>query len=201
MTRSKDIYAAGSTRRGPYPFRTEIDLRQEFNNMFDGVFPEMAKAQNHILRKYRRNYANERLPCACLDKITQEPDRDVFCPICHGDGYLWDEVPIQIYRKSAVGAGTGPLQDQLKAAGILNIDLYSFWFKSSVPVTLQDKLVTMALDEAGSLAEPLHREELWRIGLLLDLRSDDGRLEFWQAYCYAEKRTFLNGPVRKYMDR
>lgn len=201
MARSSDPYNAGGKWLGPYPHRTEIDLREEFNNMFDGIYPEIAKAQPYLLRKFRRNEYQERLACSCVDSLTQEPDRDVFCPICHGEGFLWDEVLIQVYRKSTVGAGTGPLQDQMKQLGVQNIDLYSFWFKSHLDVTNQDKIVTVELDAGGNFREPLHRQELWRIGLLLDLRSDNGRLEFWQAFAYAEKRTFLNGPTRRHEDK
>lgn len=215
MARSNDPYNAGGKWLGPYPHRTEIDLRQEFDNMLDGIYPEIAKAQPYLLRRFLRNSDLSRIPCGyikdevvdpehpkgCVSRLTQEPDRDTFCPICHGEGYMWEEVLIDVYRKSTVGTGTGPLQDQMKPAGIQNIDLYSFWFKSSVPVTNQDKIVTVALDEEGHFSEPIHRQELWRIGLLLDLRSDNGRLEFWQAFAYAEKRTFLNGPTRRYEDK
>jgi len=197
----RDPYLLNTVSLGPYSGRTEIDLRQELENMFNGAYPEIAKAQKYLLRKFSRDSALVRIACTCIDALTHEPDKDVFCPVCHGEGYLWDEVQIQLYRQSIRREATGAVAEALVAAGLVNVELYSFWIKSSVLLTLQDKIVRVALDEEGDFAAPIRREELWRIGTLLDLRSDHGRLEFWQAICYAEKRTFLNGPTRDRINR
>ena len=197
----RDPYARNSFLTSSYPYRTEIDLRQELEDMLDGIYPEIAKAQNYLLRKFRRNNLLERIACECMDTLTQEPDKDTYCPGCQGEGYLWDESFIQIYRKSLIGTRRGPMLDKMIDGGIMNVGLYSFWFKSSIDVTKQDKIVKMAINAEGKFVQPLRREELYRIGTLLDLRSDNGRLEFWQAFAYAEKRTFLNGPTRRHEDK
>jgi len=56
-----------------------------------------------------------------------------------------------------------------------------------------DKIVEVALDPDGKVSEPHRRIEKFRIGLAIDLRSDNGKLEYWKLDTYTEKSKFLNG--------
>jgi hypothetical protein len=71
------------------PYGTEVNMRSEFVNTMDGLFPEISKASIGILRKMRRDNEGQLIPCPCMDKVTGEGDRDRWCPICvKGDTYV-----------------------------------------------------------------------------------------------------------------
>lgn len=180
-------------RRRLYPAgRTEPNMREELNNMFDGVYPEIAKKQPTLLRKMRRENG-ELVPCACVDKLTHEPDKDHYCPLCHGDGFYWDEEWIDCYKvqiKSEVG---NAVKERLLGPGLQNVPLVVFYTRSSVDVTEDDKIVEVVLDAEGNPARPYRRKKLYRIGSAIDLRSDNAKLEYWKLDCYEEQRKHLNG--------
>ena len=201
--------------------RTEPDMREEFNATLDGVFPEIPKKQKHVLRKMKRvatdpvladpelikkfrgrkqiidHFVPEEgflIPCACVDAIIREPDVDHFCPICQGEGWLWDEIFIDVYKvflRSDVGLST---KEDLIKVGLTNIPLVIFYMRTSVLVTPVDKVIELVTDTEGKPIRPYIREFLYRIGTAIDFRSDNGRLEYWKLDCYAEQRKFLNGP-------
>jgi hypothetical protein len=186
VTVSKRFY---STRTGS----TEPNMRQEFNNTLDGIFPEVPKAQSAILRKMRRDSSDQLIECPCVDDLTHEPDLDTFCPVCHGEGYLWDESWIDVYKvilRSDKGLST---KETLISPGLMNISLVSIYLKSSVDITDKDKVVEMILDTSGTPVRPYRRKFIYRIGTIVDFRSDNGKLEYTRLDCYAEKRKFLNG--------
>lgn len=193
MTRFRDPYETRGSQLSLYPLRTEIDLRQELIDMFDGLYPEISKAQTFLLRKMRRTTTDQLIPCYCVNSLTHEPDKDNFCPYCHGDGFLWDEIEVEGYKRNLVTGQTGSLSEAMIGPGTVNIQLYQFFLRYSDDLTMQDKLVELKLDTEGELVIPYKRKELWKIGNLVDLRADNGRLEFWSIVCFAEKRTFLNG--------
>lgn len=175
---------------------TEPDMRQELDNMFDGIFPEVAKAQKGLLRRMRRDSTDALIQCDCVDVLTHEPDKDHFCPVCHGEAYLWDEEWIDFYKvvlRSDVGLSS---KEDLIRPGLMNIPLVSFYIRGTVNITEQDKIVEMVTNAAGIVVQPYRREHLYRITTALDFRSDYGKLEYWKLDCYAEKRKFLNGLVR-----
>lgn len=197
---------------------TEPDMRQEMINTLDGKFPEVAKKMVTVLRKMRRGtlevvqentenawvsggrsylwipgVGNDMLPCSCVDAVTKEPDKDHHCPICWGEGFLWDEFFFDSYKvviKSEVG---NALLEQLRGPGLITGPLVIFYTRYSEPITKQDKIVELILDDEGNPVKPYFRRELYRIGNAIDLRGDHGRLEYWKLDCYAEYRKFLNG--------
>jgi len=176
-----------------YPGRTEPDMRQELNNTLDGKWPEIAKKQPALLRKMRRDSYDNLIPCACVDELTHEPDRDTFCPICHGDGWIWDEVDVDIYRV-ILGSDVGQaIREEVIGPGLMNIPLMIFYMRSTVDITQDDKVVELVLTTEGIPVRPWQRKALYRISSAIDLRSDNGRLEYWKLDCYEEKHKFLNG--------
>lgn len=200
--------------------RTEIDLREAFNAMFDGKYPEIPKAQKHVLRKMKRQSTDPvdddptlvkkfrgskqvldwfapgegyLIPCQCVDKNTKEPDLDHYCPICQGEGYLWDEIFIDTYKidlRSDIGKS---MKQNLIQPGLTNIPLMIFYTKSTTSITRADKMVELWTDTNGDIVRPYRRLNLYRISTVMDLRSDNGKLEYWKLDCYGEQRKFLNG--------
>jgi len=190
-----DFYSGG--RQGtlfyPHTGGTEPDMREEFNNMMDGKWPEVPKAQPIVLRKMRRDDSGVLVGCPCVDRLTQEPDLDTFCPFCHGERYLWDEQMYDGYKvvlRSDVGLSS---KEDLIRPGLLNIPFVIFYMRSHIDITQDDKIVELILDTSGQPVRPYKREFLYRIGTAIDLRSDGGKLEYWKLDCYSEERKFLNG--------
>ncbi len=179
--------------------QTEPNMRAELEATFDGLFPEIAKAQPIVLRLARRDSDNDLIPCQCVDILTHEPDRDTFCPTCFGEGFLWDETLTDTYKviiRSSVGLSS---KEDLIKPGLTNIPLVSFFFRYNIPITfkddlISDKVVEILLDKAGDAVRPFQRERLYRIGTAIDFRSDNGKLEYWKLDCYGEQIKFLNGP-------
>ena len=173
--------------KNPYPRRTEPDMRQEMINTLDGAFPEIAKGQTAILRQMSTTQ------CPCVDFLTKEPDKDTYCPVCMGEGYLWDEIFITVYKvvlKSDVG---NALKERLWAPGLINKPLVVFYVCFSVDVSKEDKVIELILDIEGAPVRPYKRRAIYRIGTVFDIRSDNGRLEYWKIDTYEEDVKFLNG--------
>lgn len=179
----------------PSIFSTEPSLRDELISFLDGKFPEVAKKQLALLRKMRRDSDGNLVECACVDEVTHEPDLDTFCPYCSGDKYYWDESYIDIY-KVVISSDIGKAQKEITIPPtLMNVPNVIFYLKSSVDITEQDKIVELILDAEGKFNKPYKRKKIYRIGTLEDLRSDNGRLEYWKVACYSEERRFLNGPT------
>lgn len=173
-----------------YPPRTEIDLRSEFNNTLYGRSPEIQKGQQGLLRVFRIEN-NLLVKCPCIDKVTGEPDRESRCPICFGEGRLFDESTIEFY-KVRVGTETAQTQqDRLHSPGLINTETEVFYISSTYSLTKTDKIVVLALDKEGIPLTPIKRSYLFRIAELRPMRLDNGRLEFWKAYCYQDNNKFI----------
>jgi hypothetical protein len=182
-----------------YNLSTEPDMRQELHNTFDGIFPEIAKAQTIAYRKMRLDNNGKLIPCACVDVLTGEPDKDHFCPTCFGEGWIWDEILVDTYKviiRSSVGLGT---KQDLIAPGLTNIPIVSFYFRHNLPINVlkdesPDKVVELETDTAGKVIRPYKRQRIYRIGTAIDFRSDHGKIEYWKLDCFGEQTKFLNGP-------
>ena len=182
---SRSLYPASGS--------TEPDMRKELNNTIDGHYPEVAKGQDVLFRKMRIDANGNLTKCPCVDFVTKEPDRDTFCPVCHGEGYLWDETYIKAYKiilRSDVG---NVYRETLKPMGLNNIAMSVFFCKSVNDITEKDKLVELILDKEGEITTPITRKALYRVVAAIEYRADNGRLEYWKLDCYEEKRKFLNG--------
>src|SRR3990167_4262270 len=161
---------------------------------------------NYDTDRARKFYARGQIPdyfvpgegyligCDCIDKVTSEPDIDYFCPICQGEGFIWEEIFIDVYKVTLHSDVGQAVQDTLIKSGLTNIPLVIFYTRSSVEVTKTDKIIEIWTDSEGNVIRPYRRKALYRIGSTIDFRSDDGRLEYWKLDCYEERRKYLNDP-------
>lgn len=190
MARGKDTFY-----NHPYDGAgTEINLRREMINTMDGMFPEISKAQHGLLRKMRRDETFNLIPCPCVDKITQEPDKDRWCPICQGEGWLWDEEPMQLYKVLSGLSTTNALRDKLTPPGLINVPLVVFYIRYDSEITRQDRIVELILDNAGDPVVPYLRKSIHLPAALWDYRADNGKLEYWKAYTHEVSRKYINAP-------
>ncbi len=170
--------------------RTEIDLRQEFKNTMYGNGAEMPKAQTGLLRKFRL-VDGKPVPCPCVSPTTGEPDKDIQCPVCFGEGKIWDETLVDFYKTEVLGDSSLATLNHQKTHSVVNTPLMCFYISSTFTLTGQDKIVVLNLDTEGDPVKPLKRNSIYRINSLRDLRLDHGRLEFWKANCSQDTNKFL----------
>ena len=176
--------------------RTEIDLRYEMNNFFDGSGVEIPKKQTGVLRKMRRDENGYKIGCACVDDVTHEADTSNFCPYCRGESYFWDETFIDIFRVVLLGdSGNARNEIPLKPINTM-VPVYKFYLRYSEDITEDDKIVQLVLDEDGDVVRPYARKAIYQIITAVDKRSDNGRLEYWEIEAVKEEARFLNGTGR-----
>lgn len=182
MSKKNSLYSTGTS---------EVDMRSEFLNTIYGKGPEIPKGQPGLARIFRRDNTNGLIPCPCIDSVTGEPDRETRCPVCLGEGNLWDESHIDFYHIRADGASSLALKDTQRAPGIMNTLVEVFYIPWTFSLTKEDKLVTLMLDKEGQATTPPIRSQLFRISDIRPMRLDNGRLEFWKAYTYEDNSKFL----------
>ena len=176
---------------------TEADLRHELNAMFFGDGYEIPKAHRVLLRRMRRN-GNDLIPCECVDPVTREPDIDIQCPFCLGEGHLWDEEWVWT-RSVVVGSSTNKLvfKTQYLGPGHLNSEGTVFFMEYTVQPSWYDRIVELYSDQEGDPAIPYRRHRIYRIQTVQPLRSDNGRIEFYAVWCSQKDAVFVEESYRK----
>lgn len=176
---------------------SEPDLRQELINTLDGRYPEVAKRQYGLLRQMNTDSNGDLVPCGCVDSITHEPDKDRWCPICHGDGYIWEESLITFYRVLKDSEVDNILRDKMIGPGLINIPLVVFYIRYSTTITKNDKIVELVLNNAGSpgsSASDYVRRKIYKVEAVWEYRADNGRLEYYKVFAHVEDVKHLNPP-------
>lgn len=175
--------------------RSEIDLRQEMINLLDGHGKEIPKAREILIRRLRRDSKGKpSSPCGCINPMTKEPDRDRFCPVCMGEGWLWDEIRAKAYRINVGRDIKHTLGDSLTEPGLINVPLVVFYVRYSEAVDRGDKIVELKVDLEGVPTTPQQRNRLFRVNVAYDYRADNGRLEYWKLFTHKEDTKYLNVP-------
>ena len=177
------------------PYGTEVNMRSEFVNTMDGLFPEISKASIGILRRMRRDNEGQLIKCPCVDKMTAEGDRDRWCPICFSSNYLNDEIFVQYYRTIAGLDTSNALRDKHTQPGLINIPVIVFYIRYDALITRQDEIVEILRDNEGEPVQPLQRTAVYQLGTLWDYRSDNGRLEYYKAFAHEATVKYINAPL------
>jgi hypothetical protein len=141
--------------------KKEIDLRQELDKTFFGAADEIPKSLTGLLRRMRRDSNGAPIKCPCRDHITDEPDRDSYCPVCLSMGFLWDEVEVNYYKNGEEKSG-----DTI------------FFIQDNIPITSIDYIITIKLDNEGEIIQPIRRDYYYKILEAIKFRSDNGRIEY-----------------------
>lgn len=183
-----DLYPYGQTYS-----RTEIDLRAEFNKILDGSGYEISKAKKGLLRRMRRDSNDELTQCECSHAITGEPDKDIFCPLCYGEGYRWDESWLYYFKNVITGDARQSLLREWSPMGEQTVEIAFFYLKSHIEIDNRDKIVELQMTSEGILERPYTRLAIYRLGLVLPYRSDNGRIEYIQAAGVRENVKYPNG--------
>ncbi len=174
--------------------RTEPDLRQEMINTLDGFLPEIAKSQTGIIRRVRRNADNIPVKCSCRDSITTEPDRDIYCPLCMGIGYLFDEEYIDFYKVLFDKTFSSLRRHHMIEPGLIDASSVVFYFKYDAAINKEDRILEIQLDVDGNISSPVTCLGVYKIDKSWEYRSDNGRIEFWKVIAHEELLKFINPP-------
>lgn len=190
---------ASSNTTGPYSSaavsNTEPNMRQELINTLDGKYPEISKGAPGLLRRTRRDVSGNLTRCGCFDSLFQEPDKDLFCPICFSCWYLLDEVSISYYKTLEQSDSVNALKNKLIELGLLNTKIVVYYLRYSLDLTKEDKIIELQLNDAGSPITPYIRESIYKIGQIWPYRADNGKLEYYKVFAFEEKVKWLNSPA------
>jgi len=168
-----------------YHTTVEGDLRDELAKFLYGSSREIPKAQRGLYRKMKVDSSGNRIRCSCVDSVTGEPDKNPPCPYCLGAGYLWDEVWFDYYKIVTGIEAALSLRENFVDPGGTNIPRVTFYTSYDIdPVIINgycnDQIVELKRDAEGNLVIPYQRTRIYRIGSAIDLRSDNGRIEYWK---------------------
>lgn len=151
---------------------SEIDLRKELHDLFDGSSQEISKKRTGLIRIMRRDASGSLIRCACRDNITDEPSRDHYCRYCLGLGFLWDEYKITYFKNDDPYS-----REQGKVGDFLsNI----FYIQYDTDITNYDHLIEIDTDAEGTPIIPYRYKSMWDIESAECFRLDNGRIEYWR---------------------
>lgn len=160
----------------------EVDLRSEFEQMMSGSIGEIPKEQKFILRRMRRDDNDLLVDCTCRDPLTKEPDTEEQCPFCFGEGYYFDEIWVKGYTMYWGPKGGFVNKRTNMQPGMISAYDKVFWIRYTVDITYDDKIIELKLDSEGRPIVPYRRKMIFRPETIMDMRSDNGRIEFKAIY-------------------
>jgi hypothetical protein len=182
----KSVYPASTTvsttTTAPFPNIVDsVDLRSEFDNLVLGYGGETPIGQTFILRRMRRDSSNNLVPCICVDELTLEPMRDFPCPVCRGNGNLWDEESITGYKVVSVTPGGTNAEVNLPKSkpGIDSLPSVRFFFSYDADITIEDRIIEIELGADGTAVTPYNRIAAYELMLVRAMRADNGKIEYW----------------------
>ncbi len=163
----RDPYKSMYENRG-----IELDLRKEIENLLFGALDEVPKGRIGLLRKMKRDDNGNLIQCACTSLLTNEPDKDYYCPKCLGHGFYWEESEVIYYRDdSSFRKYEGKNRE------------YSgdnFYLLYNEVITVDDCIVLVGVDENGKVISPVKRVCIYEILSADPFRADNGRIEYWR---------------------
>ena len=166
--------------------KKEIDLRDQFDEIVLGKNGRIAHQQKVLLRSARRDSKGALIKCACVSKITKEPDQENECRFCLGEGHIWDEKFIYCYS-ALIGADGGKGNRTKRIIpGEVRTDYKVFYLRYDEKISYNDKIIVLSLDLEGNVVIPYKRETIYRPETIQAYRSDNGRLEYYAVYCREE---------------
>lgn len=169
----------------------EIDLRKEFDSFLNGGNGDTPHRTKALIRSFRLDSDNKKVPCTCLSSISKEPSYT--CNFCLGEGYFWDEKWVWCYSYF-LGADSGQANRKRNLApGIIRVDYKIFYFKYDTDLKYNDKIIELKLDTEGDPIVPYIRKAIYSPQTIVENRSDNGRLEYYTVYC-REQDAIRNDP-------
>lgn len=173
------FFSATSSNR--FSSSGEIDLREWVDEIFYGTNGGTPHAHLALLRRMRRTNGVEE-SCICKsNSIVREASPA--CPYCLGEGFYWDEQWVYVYSWHTTSESGLAKKFMSTGAGQVKADSKVFILDYRVDVDHLDKIIDVSLDKDGQPVIPYVRKDIWIPETIIELRSDNGRLEFWAVHC------------------
>jgi hypothetical protein len=182
------LYPGGATQGN-------IDLRAELHKILFGDIHHPPQGHKILVR-----HMTSQCPCMIggtgsstwdsdIGEKHKEPDTK--CSVCHGEGFVYSDVPYTAYR-SMIGSKSGSILASYEETppGIVAIMGFNYFFEYSTPIADVDKIVELKLDLSGGLPVNnglANQIEKFKIIQLINYRADNGRVEFIRAICEREE--------------
>ena len=157
-------------------FEKNLNLQTEMDRFMFGSDVEAPKGRDVIYRRIRLDSNNNPIKCVCVSNITDEADKDTYCPFCLGSKYYWDEEFVKAYWHR-------PGAD----------DNLVFYFNHDVAPSGLDELITVKFDDDGNTITPIERVSIYNILPVDLLREDYGELAYYRVLAAPMNRRYM-GP-------
>jgi len=157
----------------------EVDLRAEIHEILFGSTKEVAKGRLFILRRPRRDSNGKIIVCPCVSGFSQEPDQDTPCEFCWGEGFIWDEQWVTMYKQIVFPRGGAFRRSEPLEAGISYSMTAYFYCEFNIEPTRKDKIIEIDTNMDGLIRE-YKRLAKFRIISPEPFCSDNGRVEYWR---------------------
>lgn len=179
----------------------EIDLRTELMKTIFGFGSEISKGIPILIRRLRRDSTTlARIKCECVDELTMEPDLDVLCPFCLGEGFKWDEEWHKCYKTVSGSEGSLSRRIEYKGAGKILDETYKFYFPYDANLIQGDRIVEVMLDVEGQIIEPAKRITVWNPNTIENKRLDNGRTEYYIVSCQNSNAIYIDKDTLSYVE-
>jgi len=163
---------------------TEIDLRQEMTKLIHDE-----KRGSWII--YRRAKMENGIPKKCICRTNNrsgEPDIDVACKFCKGQGYYFTDILGKAYINHSQAYA---IYEKFKQEGNSKVDYRTMYMeydfiKKAIPEdrgipTRFDRIIELELDMEGNIVSPTKPRELYDILSVDPYRLDNtGRIEYYR---------------------
>lgn len=154
-----------------------VDLRQ----WFDSTVKERSAHDPDYIgmwvlhRQMRLTENSNMVECVC--NVNKEAQRNPRCSSCLGEGYLWDEHLIKVFKVER------PRKElNVGGAGVIAQESIVFYLPSNMyRMSRRDRLVEISLDEEGNIVKPIRRFHVHYVGNIDVKRGNDGKVEYVKA--------------------
>ncbi len=174
-----------------------VSIRSEIHNVLHGVPGEPARQRIGLYRRVRLDENNRAVTCPQCRKIgTQDHALAHICDYCLGVGYIWDEEWILYYVQpaSSMGRSKAGYKEYL-SQGVVETNLVVVYLEAYVKPKVLDKLIEIALNDDGTIADPLTRKFMYDIRNVDEYRLDNGKLEYYRMVCGKVTSGYIGQPI------
>lgn len=182
QTISVPAFPYSSTRKN-----SETDLRQNMKEFLEGNEYEPRRGHWVLLRRM-----DHKQRCTCWNYKGEGKDKNLLdngkynepqlhCPICHGEGWVYQDEP-HLTRRTLVAPAIGLAGAQdMTDIGFMTVNYIVFYLQYNVNPKKDDKIIELELDDCANPLTPWKFKEIYKIAVAEPYRDEGGRVEYWRA--------------------
>lgn len=156
-----------------------LDLRKELQAIFYGSAINPPEAHPVVVRFMKRDSASKTVRCKfSTSAYAKQNIHSPTCPVCLGEGSLWDEKFVWTYRTQT---RSDLMAQYAYESGDVLKEIYTYFFEYDVPITLDDTIIEVRVNSDGTIIEPVTEEKRFKPIHVQTVKADYGRVEFIQV--------------------